>query len=152
MALKSIVGIPNFSYVYPPLTGGSTGSHYDALASGTIIATLPDYFLDTNFYKTLDILAESDNSILLNPKLPDYNLDVNFYKTLDDYAESSDSYILLSGSSSSSGSGERPVKYKMRGWRSATSAYEYWITENPNDPPPTGNVLIDITIAQIMRY
>jgi hypothetical protein len=36
--------------------------------------------------------------------------------------------------------------YFKRGWRTATSAFEFWQTTNPDAGPPSGNALIDITI------
>lgn len=42
---------------------------------------------------------------------------------------------------------ERPIYYRKRGYYPVSSEYEYWITEDPESIPPSGNPLIDITIV-----
>ncbi len=37
--------------------------------------------------------------------------------------------------------------YKMRGWNSSLSQYEYWMTQYPGQSPPSGNTLQDIAIV-----
>lgn len=37
-------------------------------------------------------------------------------------------------------------KYRMRGYRVATSQYEIWITTDPTAAPPSGNSLVAIVI------
>lgn len=39
-----------------------------------------------------------------------------------------------------------PQKYRMRGYRVATSQYEHWITTDPTADPPSGNALVAIVI------
>jgi hypothetical protein len=36
--------------------------------------------------------------------------------------------------------------FKMRGWYSTGSVYEYWTTTSPSTQPPSGHTLTDITI------
>ena len=59
-------------------------------------------------------------------------------------------YLIHSYSAAGGGGVTAQIKYKMRGYRPATSAFEYWITANPNAAPPSGNTLIDITVAQTL--
>ncbi len=37
-------------------------------------------------------------------------------------------------------------KYRMRGYRVATSQYEYWVTTDPTSSPPSGNTLVAIVV------
>lgn len=37
--------------------------------------------------------------------------------------------------------------YKMRGWNNSSAQYEYWLTQYPTQPPPTGNTLQDIAVV-----
>jgi hypothetical protein len=37
-------------------------------------------------------------------------------------------------------------KYRMRGYRVATSQYEHWVTTDPTAAPPSGNTLVAIVI------
>jgi len=38
------------------------------------------------------------------------------------------------------------IKYRMRGFRVATSQYETWVTTDPTSAPPSGNALVAIVI------
>ena len=38
------------------------------------------------------------------------------------------------------------ITYFKRGWYATNRVFEYWLTTNPDAGPPSGHVLIDITI------
>jgi hypothetical protein len=67
------------------------------------------------------------------------------------YSSTNSTYMIHSYSAAGAITPTAAVRYKMRGWRAAVSSFEYWIASDPNASPPSGNTLIDITIAQTLR-
>ena len=42
-----------------------------------------------------------------------------------------------------------PIKYRMRGYYTGGSTYEFWVVSNPNSPNPSGNPLVNVVIDTI---
>ena len=143
--------LATFSYVSASqTTNPSTTEFYNGLASASFGNwTTRDFILnvaatgmETHLTGTFAYItgAQSPDYILSPPQASFANLMMD-----------SMGYISLTSSMGSTGGGTTTLtRYKMRGYRPATSVYEYWITTDPNAAPPSGNPLIDVTISQVL--
>lgn len=99
----------------------------------------------------MDVMTGS-NSYLTGVAAPDYILNTAEFFGVQSMIVDPIGYFSITGSIPSSGSSgvSNATQYKMRGYRVATHAFEYWLTTDPNASPPSGNTLIDITIAMVL--
>ena len=131
----------SFNYVSASVIKHSyTDPYLNAINSGTFYIGHTE-FNDSIVYNTFSFIT--GDFTYVSASIIDYVDSDTFIYEFEDY-------LMFTSSISGGGGGTAELtKYKMRGWRSATSQFEYWITTNPEEPPPTGNALIDITIAQV---
>lgn len=61
---------------------------------------------------------------------------------------SSGIFTNTAGNGNGFGGGSTVHSYLMRGYYPTTHQFEFWVTTAPNSAPPSGHVLIDITIVQ----
>lgn len=155
MTLRNIItaSMSSFNYVSASQTRDpSTSACYNSLSSGSLSTILlPDYIMNTSSWSYMNVMTGS-SAYITGVLLPDYILNTSDFFNVQSMIVDSIGYFSVTGSIPSSGSSgtSNATRYKMRGYRIATHAFEYWIATDPNSPPPSGNTLIDITIAMVL--
>ena len=145
MAIINIISGSIFDYISASVVMNEYAeSRYNALGSGSFKAEMYDAELNDNSTTYFEFTY-------LSASMPDYDCNVSSWSTYDTLQHDTISYFTITASMGGGGGvvGEL-LRYKMRGWYTTGNTYEYWITTDPNSLPPTGHILSDVTIAQVL--
>lgn len=101
-------------------------------------------FADLNFVGlgAFDLAGPTPASFDGRNILPVSNLDIREGNTLADFG----GFDIKTLPATSVAVAAVAQKYRMRGYRVATSQYEHWVTTDPTAAPPSGNTLVAIVI------
>ena len=147
MATQNIYtgSLATFSYMSASLTGYSD-VQVQSMSVGSALFS-PNDVQSTQ----VDILTLGYGTYMSCSRPDAISVQVSMSDLLYRYSSTNSTYMIHSYSAAGAITPTAAVRYKMRGWRSAVSSFEYWIASDPNASPPSGNTLIDITIAQTLR-